>query len=334
MGSKRSKGRWTSARFASKTEGAVLSEKMKFNFGPALDLVGPAFDEFLSAKRASGCAEKTIRAYRHDLVAFARFVFTNRGRQVALENFEPRLVSAWCGATRISTATMARRIAALRSFSKWMFRAKIVREDLLADMAPPRVRSKPPKYLSETEYRTLLEHVSTSEYVREILPGRDFAILVMFIATGIRLSELIGIRISDIRLIDEVFVVTRKGGQQQTLPIPHLAIGALKKWILYREKFMFGLKVDALFVSNHRRPMNAQTIRNICKKWLARAGFGDRRMSPHALRHTFATAQINFGTPIHVVKELMGHASVESTMRYLHVKKDDLRQAVNRMKMR
>jgi len=325
----------TLIRFTSEVLNMASHEVRAMSVSGRTVVLAQALVLFLQAKQLSGFSEKTIRAYAHDLRSFFKWIEGAALRQITWEDFNRGEISAWCATKKLSTATIARRVSTLKSFCKWAFEERLITVNPLAALETPRVRSKPPKYLTKKEYAYLLSVVRKFDKDKAILPGRDYAILVLFVSTGLRISELMNIAITDVNLSDETMLILRKGGNRQVLPIPKIAIRALRRWIRYRARFCqnVALLSDALFISNHRRPMNAETIRNLCKKWFEVAGLSQKQLSPHSLRHTFGTAQINIGTPIHVVKELLGHSSIESTMRYLHTRRDDLRRAVNKMKL-
>jgi integrase/recombinase XerC len=281
---------------------------------------------FLLYKQSQGCSRRTIAAYRYDLERFQAFIRLNFRRNLKFKDLCHARISEFLEGD-IGTATKARRVACLKSFSRWLYETKALKSDPLALLPTPKIQFKDPEYLTELEFKRLLKIIRDAQEAREIMPGRDYAMIALFLASGIRLSELSALTLNDLQL--HSIRVKRKGGKVQEIPIGKHTHEALMVWLEYRKRLKSPFK--EIFLSNRIRPMDPQTIRNIVAKWFERAGI-QKKASPHVLRHTFATWQVSSGTPLHVVQDLLGHASIQSTEIYLHVTSEDRRAAINKMR--
>lgn len=285
------------------------------------------FPLFSASKRAQGCKDSTLRAYELDLKAFFRFVEAREGRKPKWRDLCAPMVEAWCNC-QLSDAAKARRIACLKSFSAWLQVSKHTKIDLLADLKAPRLYYPIVEYLTYSEYELVVKFIRDGESKKEIWPGRDMAILALFMNSGIRLAELINLEAKNVNLTEGFVQVKRKGGKIQQLPLGDLAWEALQTWEIYRKSLDLPAAFPYFFVSNRRQKLSTETVRDIVKKWLERAGI-TKAVTPHGLRHSFATYQIKKGTPLPVLQRLLGHSQINTTSRYLHFLDEDLRKAVN-----
>ncbi|HEY6952460.1 MAG TPA: tyrosine-type recombinase/integrase, partial [Bacteroidota bacterium] len=220
---------------------------------------------------------------------------------------------------------VARKIASLRSFFKFLKHKRIIEANPAINLATPKVEKKLPGYLDESAMERLLTlpDRSTTEGLR------DQAILEVFYSTGIRLSELVNLNINDIDRHERLIKVTGKGRKQRIVPIGEKALRAVDDYLKKREH---GRTVQAaryntpaVFLSDGGMRIYPQMVGAIVKRYIAEVSEIERK-SPHALRHTFATHLLNRGADLKAVKELLGHESLSTTQIYTHVTTERLKK--------
>lgn len=230
-------------------------------------------------------------------------------------------------------ATCARKISTIRIFFKYLtITAKVLKENPAQYLETPKLNKRLPKYLTQTDSEKLL-NVSYNDD-SNINKSRDFAIITLFLNCGLRLSELVGINISDIKFDEKKMTVIGKGNKERTIYLNDACIDAIENYLKDRPKE--GIKNDsknsdkALFVSSYRQRISKRTVENIVSKELARAGLDTTKYSTHKLRHTAATLMYQEGhVDIRALQELLGHQSISTTEIYTHVNNEQVRQAVN-----
>jgi len=287
-------------------------------------------ERFLKSKKIEGCTEKTLRAYRYEIGRFIDFSRKDLKREFSPEDFTHDAVEDWLASRDLESTTRARMLASLKSYARFLTDRKIVTANPLETLKTPRVRQKVISFLTASEFQKLLTDVRKSIPKREI-PGRDYAIIALFVGSGIRISELGGLNINDVDLGNGQIKVKRKGGKTQYVPIGNAVIEALKAWLQKRNELKLSSEEKSFFISNRRKAMSEQTIRNVVKKWMKRAGFWGKKMAPHTLRHSYATAQIAAGTPVQIVQNLLGHNQLNTTSKYLHIVDKEYKKAANKI---
>lgn len=276
-----------------------------------------------------GLAANTLAAYRRDLTAFARWLETpaeHRGAAIAqqLRDVATADIEAWFTARHEESrpTTANRRLAALRRFYAWALREHRTHQDpcltLSAAKQPPRI----PKTLSEAQVEALLAapDVNTARGVR------DRAMLETLYATGLRVSELVGIKVLEVSLNEGVVrVVMGKGGKDRLVPLGAEAAHWVDHYMQSARLELAGARVsDALFLTGRAQPMSRQAFWQLVKKYAVLAGVR-APLSPHVLRHAFATHLLNHGADLRVVQMLLGHADISTTQIYTHVARERLR---------
>ena len=270
-----------------------------------------------------GLAQNTLSAYRQDLEAFEAWLATQHGKPIVAA--EEADIQDWFAAmhatSRASTAN--RRLASLRRFFLWARRQGLVEQDpclkLQASRQPPRF----PKTLSEAQVEALLHapDVSTT------LGLRDRAMLETLYATGLRVSELVSVGVLEVNLADGVVRVTLgKGGKDRLVPMGAEAQHWVERFLREARSVLLGKqRSDALFVTARGGPMTRQAFWQLVRKYALKAGI-HAPLSPHVLRHAFATHLLNHGADLRVVQMLLGHADISTTQIYTHVALERLRQ--------
>ncbi|MGN6580771.1 MAG: site-specific tyrosine recombinase XerD [Bordetella sp.] len=275
-----------------------------------------------------GLAANTLAAYRRDLAAFASWLETpaqsRLSAAVALTQAETAHIESWFAARHAESrpATANRRLAALRRFYAWALREHRSPRDpcltLVAARQPPRL----PKTLSEAQVEALLRAPDTGA-ARGL---RDRAMLETLYATGLRVSELVGLRALEVSLNEGVVrVVQGKGGKDRLVPLGAEAAHWIARYSREARPELTGAKVsDALFVTARAQAMTRQAFWQLIKKYAVQADI-HAPLSPHVLRHAFATHLLNHGADLRVVQMLLGHADISTTQIYTHVARERLK---------
>ncbi|UCG15594.1 MAG: tyrosine recombinase XerC [Phycisphaerales bacterium] len=223
-----------------------------------------------------------------------------------------------------SKSTTARKLATLRSFYKFCLRRGYVHSNPLAAIRTPKQERRLPKFLEPEKITTLLNTPDDTT----LLGARDRAMLEVMYSTGIRVSELVDLNISDVDFTGQCIQVRGKGKKQRRTPIAPTALSAVNRFLELRRSDAKAATFDpdALFVNKHGQRLSTRSVRRKLDKYLAEAGL-DPSISPHTLRHSFATHMLNNGADLRSVQELLGHQSLSTTQIYTHLTAKRLKQA-------
>ncbi len=228
-----------------------------------------------------------------------------------------RTYLAFLNEKQYSKATIARKLATLRSFYKFLVKRSQVSSNPVVAVRTPKQEKKLPRFLEYEEVKKLLDTPPVSSW----LGARDRAILETLYSTGIRVSELVALNMDDIDFLGEVVHIRGKGKKERIAPIGSSALQVIQHYMEYRNKRAqsnsnFDSKV--LFVNKHGRRLSTRSVRRKMDKYLKMAGL-DPAISPHTLRHSFATHMLNNGADLRSVQELLGHQSLSTTQIYTHL---------------
>lgn len=281
-----------------------------------------AIDRFVDAVWIEdGLAANTLAAYRRDLTALADWLAASAGRtldQATETDLRAYAVERHAG-SRATTAN--RRLTVFRRYFRWALRERLVEADptlrLLAARQPLRV----PKTLSEAQVEALLG----APDVETPLGLRDRTMLELMYASGLRVSELVGLKSVHLSLTEGALRVTGKGSKERLVPFGEEAHGWLTRYVAgARAEILKGQASDALFVTGRGGPMTRQMFWKLIKAHAMKAGV-TVPLSPHTLRHAFATHLLNHGADLRAVQMLLGHADISTTTIYTHVARERLR---------
>lgn len=217
----------------------------------------------------------------------------------------------------------ARKVASLKSFFNYLTnKAKLLDVNPAAELESPKILKRLPRYLNVEESKQLLSSVN-GEYSE-----RDYAILTLFLNCGMRLSELVGININNIK--NNTLTVIGKGDKERSIPLNNACIEAIKEYMKIRP--VDGVKdKNALFLSKRKQRISKESVQKIVKKYIKEAGLDPHRYSTHKLRHTAATLMYRYGNvDIRALQELLGHESISTTEIYTHLNKKQLQDAVDK----
>jgi integrase/recombinase XerC len=294
-----------------------------------------AFLQFLRLNR--NASVHTVRAYESDLTRFLSSVAADRA--VKTSELEPRqldraAVRHFVGELHgegLSRATAARKLSAVRTFLRYLRRESLIDDDPGALVPTPKREVRMPAHLSEDEMTALIGAASDETP----LGRRDRAILELFYASGLRLSELAGLDIDDVNLGAKMARVLGKGGKQRIVPFNSSTASAIRSYLKGREQLTRdvrppggsrgrpldgarGRQRDPLFVNYRGGRLTVRSIDRLVRRYVA-ASSTRMGISPHALRHSFATHLLQRGADLRAIQELLGHARLSTTERYTHV---------------
>ncbi|MFP4105561.1 MAG: tyrosine recombinase [Phycisphaerae bacterium] len=270
-----------------------------------------------------GLSVNTRKAYRGDLLRF--FEFHNEQR-----NLDPAEMTAWhiedfmlhLKRERFSVATICRNVAAIRMFCRFLVIERVLRRDISASIDSPKNWHRLPTVLDPETVRKLLDAPNAES---DPYPLRDTALMTLLYAAGTRASEMAGLRLDDVNFRLGVIRVTGKGKKERVIPV---AAGALKTLQSYlageRAKLARVEGVEEVFLNHFGRRINRGTVFNIVRKYARRAGLG-KSVTPHTLRHCFATHLLSRGADLRSVQEMLGHSNIATTQIYTHIDADRLK---------
>lgn len=281
-----------------------------------------AFCQYLQVERA--LSPQTVRHYLSDLRQFFTFLERHRGA-VALAELSSQDLRAFLASRHQSCqkSSLARKLATLKTFCRFLVRQGILPHNVAASVPTPRLPQHLPRHLTIDEIFHLLEHTAGVT----ALDLRDRAILEVFYATGIRLSELVGLNLDDLDLTRGLARVRGKGNKERLVVLGRPAVGALQLYLSLRRELLPPQAppkaAQALFLNRRGGRLSGRSVARLVAKRAREAGLA-RPLAPHALRHTCATHLLEGKADLRAVQELLGHAHLSTTQRYLHVNLDYL----------
>ena len=279
--------------------------------------------EYLAVEK--GLASNTIQSYGRDLGSFLRFLKRDKTPWTAVREEDlARFVHAESRGG-LSARSMARRISALRSFFRFLVLSGFLKKDPASGLTSPSTWLSLPKVLTVKEVESLLEATDTTT------PQglRDRAILEVLYGSGLRVSELVSVKRPDLNL-DEGFLVCRgKGGKERIVPVGRAACGFVARYLgEVRPRFEAGAN-PVLFLTRRGRGFTRQGLWKLLKRYAGKAGLS-AKISPHILRHSFATHLLERGADLRSVQLMLGHSQITTTQIYTHVSRERLRQVYDR----
>lgn len=280
-------------------------------------------DRFLDALWLEhGLRPNTLSAYRQDLMAFRAWL---SARGVGLAAAGSGQVAAYMAALAeraVRPRTTARVISSLRRLYRYLLREKLIDTDPTALLEGPKLGRPLPKSLTEAQVEALLAAPDTGT----ALGLRDRAMLETLYATGLRVSELVGLTLASIGLQAGVVRAIGKGDKERIVPVGEEALAWLQRYLAEARGLLLAGKVsDALFPTARGGPMTRQAFWHNIKRYAQRAGIARTALSPHTLRHAFATHLLNHGADLRVVQLLLGHADLSTTQIYTHIARERLK---------
>ncbi len=268
-----------------------------------------------------GLAASSLSSYRRDLTAWAAWLGT-RGLLAA----DRGDVEGWLAAqfhAKSKATSVARRLSTLRRFYRLQLERATVREDPTARVRAPKRPRRLPKLLSEAQVEALLAAPATES----TLGLRDRAMLETLYATGLRVSELVGLKRSQLSIDVGVVRVLGKGNKERLVPLGDEAVEWLQRYFKEARPALAGeAKSEHIFLTSRHAPLTRQAFWSLIKRYAIKSAIAPAALSPHVLRHAFATHLLNHGADLRVVQLLLGHADITTTTIYTHVARERLKQ--------
>lgn len=288
-------------------------------------------------------SDLTVNEYCLDLCNFFRYIYAKKNKidesKVDVDKIDMSFVTSirsadiydymlYIALEKANQASArARKLVAIRGFYSHLKKEKLISENPAADIASPTIKHALPKYLTLKESERLLETIKSDTYNKN--KERDYAMIVLFLNCGMRLSELVGININDINYSEAKLTVTGKGNKQRTIYINSMCIDALNAYMKVRQELPCKDK-NALFVSRNNNRISNKTVQWTVKKYLRLAGLSGKGLSTHKLRHTAATLMYGTGqVDIRVLKDILGHEQLNTTQIYTHVSDQQMKRAID-----
>ncbi|WP_296129766.1 tyrosine recombinase XerC [uncultured Anaerococcus sp.] len=304
-------------------------------------------------KSIKGLSASTIKEYEYDLLMFIEFEiirkiysgneesylkdfdFNKINHIINSEFFEQMSIQDFYAFLSYldndkndSATTRSRKISAIKSFYKYMYNEiEIIDTNNANKLTNPKISQRQPIYLTLSETEILLNEINKEK--NEFLRARDLAMVFTFLTTGMRLSELVSINLSDVN--KDSFNIIGKGNKERTVYLTKNCLELINSYIIIRSAYLKDDKVNALFISTRKKRISNRAVQATIDKYLEKAGFDTTIYSTHKLRHTAATLMYKYGdVDIRALKDILGHASVSTTQIYTHLDDEDLKKAVNK----
>lgn len=279
------------------------------------------FMDFISVER--GLSKNTLESYGRDLSKYAEYLKKggitdlNKVKRPQIQDFLMSLKDS-----KLNASSIARNLVAIKVFHRYLTSQRILKEDVTSVIETPKLWKTLPDVLDEKEVEAIL--VSPNTRLKQGL--RDKAMLELMYATGMRVSELVNLRSTDLHM-DMGFVrCLGKGQKERIIPVGSKAKEALEKYLLKaRPKFIKKGEFASLFLTRLGKPMSRQSFWMVIKHYVRDARI-KKRVTPHTLRHSFATHLLQNGADLRIVQELLGHANISTTQIYTHINKERLKQ--------
>ena len=297
-----------------------------------IELPPDAADYLVHLQKERDVSANTLKAYRRDLQEFTKFlgVYYGGGEwswqgvdRLAIRGFLAHLTRRG-----LSRRSMARSLSAVRSFYRWLHRNEVVEANPARAVGTPKLEKHLPGYLDRKQMETLFNAASARAMEGRFADVRNLAILELFYSTGMRLSELAGIGVTDLDLVTQQVKVRGKGRKERIVPVGDHASRALRNYESKRDELLraVGPRADrgAFFLNPRGRRLSVRGIQDAVTKFLDMVD-EDAGLSTHSLRHTFATHLLDAGADLRAVQELLGHASISTTQIYTHTSVERLK---------
>lgn len=284
-----------------------------------------AFLNHISVEK--GYSANTLAAYNNDLTQFAEYLAMSTPETQQWTNIDKQTIIQFIlhlKEREYSSATVARKVAAIKSFFHFLVSEGVIPEDPTANLDSPKVRKRLPKTLTREEVERLLVEPTKDESPKGF---RDTALLELLDATGMRVSEIVSLKVSDVDLDRGTVRVYGKGNKERLIPIHTRAVEALKVYLESGRGYFLrnrGDEQQALFLNPRGTQLTRQGLWLIIKKYVEQAGI-KTEVTPHTLRHSFATHLLEGGADLRNVQELLGHSNISTTQIYTHVSSERLR---------
>ena len=273
-----------------------------------------------------GASMNTIEAYRRDLEQFCAFV---KKEELSVTGAEINAFVADLGSRGFSPKTMSRKLSAIREFYKFLYIEKKIQENPATNILSPRQEKPLPKFLTQIEVKRLIEAIAEK---KDFSDYRLSAMLKLMYACGLRVSELVGLPENCINYDMKQIVVFGKGSKERKIPVAESALKEVAEYATYRDIYLDGRKSPWLFPSKNAKSghITRDAFFKNLKNLAVRAGISPAKISPHVLRHSFATHLLNHHVDLRSVQKMLGHEDITTTEIYTHIVSEKLREEVRK----
>ena len=291
--------------------------------GPDIQLIDTYLDAMWMEK---GLSDNTLQSYRRDLKQFAAWLQARGTSLLPCTRADLQQYLGWRVKERLRANSTSRMLSCLRGFFRYLLREEQISEDPVLLIDSPKKGRSLPKILTEDDVERLLD----APEVNDPIHFRDRAMLEVLYATGLRVTELVSLQLFEVNLNQGVIRVMGKGGKERLVPLGEEAISWLQRYLVQIRPLLLGENIsDVLFPSRRGQQMTRQTFWHRIKHYALVAGI-DKPLSPHVMRHAFATHLLNHGADLRVVQMLLGHSDLSTTQIYTHVAQQRL-QSLHRL---
>ncbi len=280
------------------------------------------FLNYLSVER--GLAKNTLMAYERDINVYCAYLEKTAGVK-SPDGIKHQHISAFMLVQKkgkLAATSICRSLAAIRMFHRFLVRESFAKEDPTGLVDTPKLWQRIPDVLTQAEVMSMINAASG----KDAQSVRDQAMLELFYASGLRVSELVALRLEDVNLETGIVLCMGKGSKERLIPVGGKALEAIDKYLgKARIKLLKGRAEGAIFISRLGKKMSRQSAWKIIKLYARKAGV-KKNIKPHTMRHTFATHLLEHGADLRSVQEMLGHSDISTTQIYTHVDKERLRR--------
>ena len=286
--------------------------------------INDAINDFINycifEKGLSNC---TKESYENDLIIYQKFLEDNNIKNI--NNIKSEHIKDFLKErNKTETTTIAHNLTVIKNFHSYLFRQKLVKTDVSEFIERPKLKKALPKALSIEDIDKLLDIKLNTKF-----DYRNKAMLELMYGTGLRVSEIINLTVTDIDLTNCIIRIMGKGKKEREVPLGEYSIYYLKLYLNIRKDMLKKIACDNLFLNNHGKGMTRQGFFKILKQLLKEKGLNEN-ISPHTLRHSFATHLINRGADLRSIQEMLGHADISTTKIYTRVTDDKVKEDYNK----
>ena len=259
----------------------------------------------------------TLKAYVSDISGLQEFCRANNITFLNIKNTELTSYTRHLYTQGLSAKSITRKISSFKSFFQYLVKHNVLRSNPCLGIKAPKAKKSLPKTLNVDEISRLL-NVKLTNHTKI----RDHAIFELIYSSGLRVSEVVGLNIEDVAMDDQILTVRGKGNKMRALPFGNVAKAALNKWMDHRIKIS-SAEDRAIFLSKSGQRLSIRSVQKSIRSWGIKAGI-NQKLSPHILRHSFATHMLESSKDLRLVQELLGHESLSTTQIYTHLDFDHL----------
>ena len=267
----------------------------------------------------------TIKSYENELLKFNEYLEMEELDYLKINKDNVRSYLKYLDNLKYKNSSIGRNISALRSFYRFLVIKERIGKNIFASIRNPKIERKLPNFLSELDMERILEFSTNENYKPNIYTSRDLLIIELLYDTGCRVDELVNIKLKDVNQTEKSIKVLGKGAKERIVFYGEYGREYLESYLIDREVLLNGRKSEYLFVSLESDQLTTRRIAQIIEDILKIVGIKNK-VTPHTLRHTFATHLLNNNADLRSVQELLGHSSLSTTQIYTHVSNERLRQ--------